>query len=80
MTILKTRALGAAVASAAFIVPGANPASACLDVARSVIRRAERRAVEIRDSGAEVNDAVLRYMTVAAECARAALANLGAKP
>ncbi len=46
----------------AFIVPGANPVSACLDVARSVIRRAERRVVEIRDSGAEVNDAVLRYV------------------
>jgi cob(I)alamin adenosyltransferase len=46
----------------AFIVPGANPASACLDVARSVTRRAERRVVEIRDAGARVNDAVLRYL------------------
>jgi cob(I)alamin adenosyltransferase len=46
----------------AFIVPGANPASACLDVARSVTRRAERRVVEIRDAGAWVNDAVLRYL------------------
>jgi cob(I)alamin adenosyltransferase len=46
----------------AFVVPGANPASSCLDVARSVIRRAERRVVEIRDSGAEVNDALLRYL------------------
>jgi cob(I)alamin adenosyltransferase len=46
----------------AFVVPGANPASASLDVARGVVRRAERRAVEIRDSGAEVNDAVLRYL------------------
>ena len=46
----------------AFIVPGANPASACLDVARSVVRRAERRVVEIRDSGADVNEAVLRYL------------------
>jgi cob(I)alamin adenosyltransferase len=46
----------------AFIVPGANPASACLDVARSVTRRAERRVVEIRESGTEVNDAVLRYL------------------
>jgi cob(I)alamin adenosyltransferase len=46
----------------AFIVPGANPASACLDVARSVTRRAERRVVEIRDVGAWVNDAVLRYL------------------
>ena len=46
----------------AFIVPGANPASACLDVARGVIRRAERRVVAIGGSGGEVNDAVLRYL------------------
>jgi cob(I)alamin adenosyltransferase len=46
----------------AFVVPGTNPGSACLDVARGVIRRAERRVVEIRDSGAEVNDALLRYL------------------
>ena len=46
----------------AFVVPGANPASASLDVARSVIRRAERRVALIRDSGAEVNDAALRYL------------------
>ncbi len=30
-----------------FIVPGANPASAALDVARSVIRRAERQVVAL---------------------------------
>ena len=30
-----------------FIVPGANPASAALDLARSVVRRAERRVVEL---------------------------------
>ena len=46
----------------AFVVPGANPASASLDVARSVIRRAERRVVEILDSGAEVNNGALRYL------------------
>lgn len=46
----------------AFVVPGANPVSACLDVARSVVRRAERRVVELRESGAEVNDAVVRYL------------------
>jgi cob(I)alamin adenosyltransferase len=46
----------------AFIVPGANPVSACLDAARSVARRAERRAVELRDAGATVNDVVLRYL------------------
>jgi cob(I)alamin adenosyltransferase len=46
----------------AFVVPGANPVSACLDVGRSVVRRAERRVVELREGGAEVNDAVVRYM------------------
>jgi len=45
-----------------FVVPGANPVSASLDVARAVTRRAERRVVELRDSGTEVNDAVLRYL------------------
>lgn len=46
----------------AFVVPGANPVSASLDVARSVVRRAERRVVELREGGAEVNDAVVRYL------------------
>jgi cob(I)alamin adenosyltransferase len=46
----------------AFVVPGANATSALLDLARSVVRRAERRAVQHRDAGAEVNEAVLRYL------------------
>lgn len=46
----------------AFVVPGANPASACLDVSRAIVRRAERRAVELRDTGGVVNDAALRYL------------------
>jgi len=46
----------------AFVVPGTSPVSAALDVARSIVRRAERRAVEIRDGGAEVNPAALRYL------------------
>ena len=46
----------------AFVVPGANPVSATLDVARSVVRRAERMVVRLRDAGAEVNEAVLRYL------------------
>jgi len=45
-----------------FVVPGADPVSATLDVARSVVRRAERRAVTLRDEGAEVNETVLRYL------------------
>ncbi|MFB3737550.1 MAG: cob(I)yrinic acid a,c-diamide adenosyltransferase [Candidatus Velamenicoccus archaeovorus] len=46
----------------AFVVPGADPVSAVLDVARSVVRRAERRVVELRDAGAEVNPEVLRFL------------------
>jgi cob(I)alamin adenosyltransferase len=45
-----------------FIVPGANAVSAALDVARSTVRRAERRTVELRDRGAEVNQEVVHYL------------------
>ena len=46
----------------AFIVPGANPVSAFLDLARSTIRRAERRVVELRESGAVVNEDAFLYL------------------
>lgn len=46
----------------AFVVPGANPVSACLDAGRSVARRAERRAVELRETGDMVNEVLLRYL------------------
>ena len=45
-----------------FIVPGANPGSAALDMARGVIRRAERRVVELEATGREVNEEVRRYL------------------
>ena len=46
-----------------FIVPGANPASAALDVARSVVRRAERQVVTLeRDAARAVNPEVRRYL------------------
>jgi len=45
-----------------FVVPGADPVSATLDVARSTVRRAERRVVELRDSGYEVNPEVVRHL------------------
>ena len=45
-----------------FIVPGASPASAALDLARSTVRRAERRAVELSSVDDEVNREVLRYL------------------
>lgn len=45
-----------------FVVPGADPASAALDVARATCRRAERRVVELREAGREVNPEAARYL------------------
>lgn len=42
---------GADVMPKEFVVPGQSPASAALDVARTIVRRAERRAVAVRDGG-----------------------------
>ena len=46
----------------AFIVPGANPASAALDLARSVVRRAERQVVAMERADREVGPEVRRYL------------------
>jgi cob(I)alamin adenosyltransferase len=46
----------------AFIVPGANEGSAALDLARSVIRRAERNVVTMQREGREMNPEVRRYL------------------
>jgi cob(I)alamin adenosyltransferase len=45
-----------------FIVPGSDPASAALDVARVVVRRAERASVRLRDAGGPVHDDLLHYL------------------
>lgn len=45
-----------------FIVPGANPVSAALDMARTAVRRAERRTVEFKDAGKTVSPDALRYL------------------
>ena len=45
-----------------FIVPGATAASAVLDLARSVVRRAERAVVSMERDGRAVNDEVRRYL------------------
>ena len=45
-----------------FIVPGANGASAAIDMARSVIRRAERDVVALEHAQREVNPAVRHYL------------------
>jgi cob(I)alamin adenosyltransferase len=45
-----------------FVVPGATQAGAMLDLARAVVRRAERHAVRARSCGHLVADEVLAYL------------------
>lgn len=50
-----------------FVLPGGSPASAFLHLARTVVRRAERVAVELNGKrngqpGGEINEAALRYL------------------
>jgi cob(I)alamin adenosyltransferase len=45
-----------------FVVPGATQAGALLDLARAVVRRAERHAVRARASGHVTGDEVLHYL------------------
>lgn len=52
-----------------FVIPGGTELSAALDLARSAIRRAERRVVELRDSDGLASDAVLRYLNRASDLA-----------
>jgi cob(I)alamin adenosyltransferase len=47
---------------AGWATPGATRGSACLDVARTVCRRAERALVALRESGAHVNPDIIRYV------------------
>jgi cob(I)alamin adenosyltransferase len=52
-----------------FVITGGTTLSAQLDVARTVIRRAERRVVALRDAGELASDAVLRYLNRASDLA-----------
>ncbi len=45
-----------------FIIPGDTPASAALDLARTIVRRAERRASSLYHSGALENRHILAYL------------------
>jgi cob(I)alamin adenosyltransferase len=45
-----------------FILPGTTPASAALDLARAVVRRAERRCVTLIRDGGVANPEVRRYL------------------
>jgi cob(I)alamin adenosyltransferase len=52
-----------------FVIPGGTELSAALDLARSAIRRAERRTVELRDADGLAAEAVLRYLNRASDLA-----------
>lgn len=45
-----------------FVVPGGNPLAAALDVARTVVRRAERRAVAVAEAGELEGSEIVRYL------------------
>ncbi|MGD1053881.1 MAG: cob(I)yrinic acid a,c-diamide adenosyltransferase [Candidatus Dormibacteria bacterium] len=45
-----------------FVVPGGTPVAAAIDLARTLVRRAERRAVSLRRTGLLENPEVLRYL------------------
>jgi cob(I)alamin adenosyltransferase len=50
-----------------FVIPGGNELSAQLDVARSVLRRAERRIVALQRAGAIEGSAAVRYVNRASD-------------
>jgi cob(I)alamin adenosyltransferase len=45
-----------------FVVPGETPTSAALEVARTVLRRAERRAVALRAQGLVPGEHLVPYL------------------
>ena len=45
-----------------FILPGGSPASAAIDLARCIIRTAERRVVALKEAGQLTNDLVITYL------------------
>ena len=50
-----------------FVIPGGTQLSAALDVARTAIRRAERRVVTLRTPRGSPREAVLRYLNRASD-------------
>lgn len=50
-----------------FVLPGGNQLSAQLDVARTVVRRAERRIVELQDDGELSAETVIHFINRASD-------------
>jgi cob(I)alamin adenosyltransferase len=50
-----------------FVIPGGTPLSGQLDLARAVLRRAERHVVALKESDGLASEAVLRYLNRAAD-------------
>jgi len=46
----------------AFTIPGSNTGSAWLDLSRAIVRRAERKATLLRESGETENNAISSYL------------------
>ena len=54
-----------------FVIPGGSSLSAHLDVARAVIRRAERRTVALAEQGGLASEELLRFLNRASDAAYA---------
>jgi len=50
-----------------FVIPGGNELSARLDVARTAVRRAERRVSALKETGRLGDDTVLTYLNRASD-------------
>jgi cob(I)alamin adenosyltransferase len=50
-----------------FVIPGGTELSARLDVARTIVRRAERRVVELNDAGELPDVTILHYLNRASD-------------
>jgi cob(I)alamin adenosyltransferase len=54
-----------------FVIPGGSQPSAQLDLARAVLRRGERRVVELAQGGEAVSEILLRFLNRASDAAYA---------
>jgi cob(I)alamin adenosyltransferase len=54
-----------------FVIPGGTQLSAQLDLARAIIRRAERRSVALAEAGQLASDELLRFLNRASDAAYA---------